>query len=126
EAAAASSLRLWFKGEGHGGTILGVQSTTSPQVPPGGWCPMVYIGLDGRLHAEFWNGAATPIATVRQIDDRRWHHVVLVREARGQRLYVDGEFVGEAGPATAETWATVMQLGTGFTAGWPAANGSWF
>ena len=82
EAVAASSLRLWFKGEGHGGTIVGVQSTTSPQAPSSGWCPMIYIGLDGRLRAELWNGTTAPITTADVIDDRRWHHVVLVRTAR--------------------------------------------
>jgi hypothetical protein len=125
EAAAAASLRLWFKGEGHGGAIVGIQSTMSPHAPASGWCPLIYVGLDGRLRAEFWNGSVTPITTVEAIDDHRWHHVVLVRRADGQRLYVDGKPVGDTNAAIPENW-TVMQLGTGFTALWPAGNGSWF
>jgi hypothetical protein len=87
---------------------------------------MIYIGLDGRLRAELWNGTTTPITTAGGMDDRRWHHVVVVSSSDRQRLYVDGELVGETGPAKPETWATVMQLGTGFTARWPAGNDSWF
>ena len=87
---------------------------------------MITLGVDGRLRAELGNGATTPITTARGMDDRRWHHVVFVRGSDGQRLYVDGEFVGETGPAQPGQWATVMQLGTGFTASWPAGNDSWF
>src|SRR4029077_13047044 len=125
EAAAAASLRLWFKGEGGGGTIVGTQSTTSPHPPPRGWCPIISLGRDGRLRAEFWNGGPAPITTAESIDDRRWHHVVLVRRPDRQRLYVDGRLVGETGAARAEYWP-VMQLGTGFTSVWPSTNDSWF
>jgi hypothetical protein len=87
---------------------------------------MVYLGNDGRLRAELWNGAHAPIATAQRVDDQQWHHMVLVKRADRQQLYVDGAFVGQiAGPAPAD-WAAFMQLGTGFTYLWPETNGSWF
>jgi hypothetical protein len=125
EAAAATSLRLWFKVDGGGGTIVGLQSTMSPHVPPSGWCPIMYVGLDGRLRAEFWNGSVTPITTAEAVDDHRWHHAVLVKRADGQQLYLDGKLVGDTNAAIPKNWG-FMQLGTGFTATWPSGIGSWF
>jgi hypothetical protein len=127
ELVNAPTLRLWLKGDGQGGTIIGAQSTTTQgTLANGSWCPMIYLGTDGRLRAEFWNGAIDPITTANRVDDRRWHHVVIVKRADGQRLYVDGAFIGETAAAAAAGWATFMQLGTGFTWTWPSGNGSWF
>ena len=128
ELVTAPSMRLWFKGDGRGGTIVGVQSTTTQEKRvSGGWSPMIYLGTDGRLRAELWNGAVTPITTANSVDDHQWHHVVLVKRPDSQRLYVDGAFVGETtAAAPAADWAIFMQLGTGLTELWPSANGSWF
>jgi hypothetical protein len=126
EAAASPSLRLWFKGAGQGGTIVGAQSKTTPQLPTSGWCPIIYLGRDGRLRAELWNGMLTPITTANKIDDQQWHHVVLVQRQDTQQLYVDATFVGETRAAVQRDWATFMQLGNGFTELWPEGNGSWF
>jgi hypothetical protein len=87
---------------------------------------MVYLGTDGRLRAELWNGAHAPITTVEKLDDQQWHHLVLVKRADRQQLYIDGALAGQTGGAAPADWATFMQLGTGFTSLWPETNGSWF
>jgi hypothetical protein len=87
---------------------------------------MIYIGRDGRLRAESCNGARAPITTARSVDDRQWHHLVLVKTTERQQLYVDGALVGEVAAALPVGWANFMQLGNGFTALWPEGNGTWF
>jgi len=126
EAVTSPTLRLWFKSAGQGGTIVGAQSNTTPQTPTRGWCPVIYLGQDGRLRAELWTGALTPITSTHKVDDQQWHHVVLVKTPDRQQLYLDGAIVGETRGALQPDWATFMQLGTGFTQLWPEGNGSWF
>jgi hypothetical protein len=127
QSVNAPSLRLWFRAmRGSAGTLVGFQSTTIQQVPPNGWCPLIYLGLDGRLRAEMWNETLTPITTADRVDDRQWHHVVLVKTPEVQRLYLDGALVGEISGAPRADWATFMQLGTGYTGLWPQTNNSWF
>jgi hypothetical protein len=116
------SLRLWFRTRA-AGVILGLHTGMRPHAP-GRWCPVLFVGHDGRLRAELWNGTVEPIATPHRLDDGKWHHVVLVADTR-QHLYVDGTFVGEIAGARPTTWARILQIGDGYTATWPEGSGGW-
>ena len=119
-----ASIRLWFRGRA-AGVILGAQSGPGPQNPKA-WCPVLYVGHDGRLRADLGMGPPNPVTSAGRVDDGRWRHVTLVKGTDRQQLYIDGELAGEGVRPQPVSWATTLQLGTGFTAQWPEANGTWF
>jgi Concanavalin A-like lectin/glucanases superfamily len=122
--SAESTLRLWFRSTGNG-TMVGLQSSLGPAVPEV-WCPVIYLGADGRLRARMTASEARPITTAHRADDGGWHHVALVKMPDKQILYVDGTEVGQASGAADLAWAKTLQLGNGYSALWPEGNGSWF
>ena len=126
QSADAPTIRFWFRSTARGGTLVGVQSTSTPPEPPMQWCPTIYIGRDGRLRAGLSAGTMAPITTADRVDDGQWHHLVFVRKPERQQLYVDGVLAGEVPAPPPPHWISFMQLGNGFTARWPESNGGWF
>ena len=118
-----ASVRLWFRTREHG-VLLGAQSG-APALQPSAWCPVLYIGQDGRLRAELWNRRIEPMMSGSALNDGEWHHIVLVTRTDRQALYVDGVLAGEIGAPVATNWADTLQIGNGFTANWPEGNGAW-
>jgi serine/threonine-protein kinase len=120
------TVEAWFKTI-KGGVILSYQTTTYP-TNPGSYVPVLYVGTDGILRGEFWNGHTSAIAGSTHINDDRWHHVALVADssAKLQTLYLDGNSIGtRAGPLDHLTMHH-NQIGIGYSAGWTGGNGGWF
>ncbi len=89
------SVSLWFKTSSPNGVLFSYQaqqifngSTTGRNAPT------IYIGTDGKLNAEYWNGTAAPITTPAAVDDGNWHLVTLSSSGNSQTLYLDGAQVG--------------------------------
>ena len=122
--APDASLRLWFRTR-DAGVLVGMQAGRPPG-PPSGWCPVLYLGQDGRLRGELWNGKVEPVASTGALNDGAWHYAALVSRADRQQLYVDSALVGEIAAARPTDWANTLQVGNGFTATWPAGNDTWF
>ena len=118
------TISLWFKTTSDG-VILGYQNATvgSSQTT---FAPIIYIGTDGKLRAELWNGLYTPITTTNIVNDGRWHNVTLVVNSTTQSLYFDNSLVGTLSGTINNSNMNYNQIGTGYTSGWPATNGSWF
>ncbi|GGO81389.1 RHS repeat-associated core domain-containing protein [Nonomuraea cavernae] len=60
--------------------------------------PVLYVGTDGKLRGQLGNvsGAGyTPITSADPVNDDQWHHVVLTVGDAKQKLYLDGQVVGE-------------------------------
>ncbi|MBW8484422.1 ricin-type beta-trefoil lectin domain protein [Actinomadura parmotrematis] len=51
--------------------------------------PLAYIGTDGRLYAQFWNGVVRPMTSPRQVNDGQWHTVTLETDGANQSLFID-------------------------------------
>ncbi|MBO1415335.1 LamG-like jellyroll fold domain-containing protein [Streptomyces sp. FH025] len=92
-STANLAIELWFKTTTAGGNLVAYQD-----VPLGStatsWTPALYLGTDGKLRGEFWQGAATPITSANPVNDGNWHHVVLSGAQTTQTLYLDGKQVG--------------------------------
>lgn len=56
--------------------------------------PIMYIGTDGHLYAQFWTGAVDPIITPTIVNDGQWHTATLVGTSSSQSLYLDGHPIG--------------------------------
>lgn len=122
----ALTVEAWFK-TGTGGAILGYQNSAYP-TNPGSHVPVLYIGTDGLLRGEFWNGGANPIATMAPVNDSRWHHVCLVADgpAKMQTLYLDGNPVGTRPGDINHLDMKGNQIGMAFTPGWAGGKNGWY
>ena len=123
---APFSFELWFSTL-TGGVILGQQNTT-PFTAPSVYVPAIYVGTDGRLYvAMFWNMFAR-IISPGTVNDGAFHHVAVTYDGTTESQCTWMERLIGSRPFTQLGYSSNYhyQLGTGYTAGWPAANGGWF
>ena len=118
------TLETWFNTTGTG-VIFGYQNRDY-QTNPSSYVPILYVGTDGRLRGEFWNGSVNQVTTSSAVNDGMWHHVALVGNNDTQSLYLDGVLVGTVAGTINHVDMTANQVGIGYTAGWPNTTGSWF
>ena len=120
--AAYQSVSMWFKSSSPNGVLFSYQAQ---QITAGSttarYVPTIYIGADGKLNAQYWNGTAAPITTAAAVDDGNWHLVTLSASASSQTLYLDGTQVGSPLAGTISTAGMADNyVGTGYTGGnWP-------
>lgn len=82
------AVEMWFRTTGNG-PLLGYQNKPIGEDTTHG-VPMLYVGEDGKLRGQFWNGRVAPLTSVNNVNDGNWHHVVLSGAVSKQQLYVDG------------------------------------
>ncbi|GAB3729789.1 polymorphic toxin-type HINT domain-containing protein [Amycolatopsis oliviviridis] len=114
------AIELWFKTT-QGGPLFGYQKARIDETPQGA-VPVLYVGTDGKLRGQFWNGAAGPITTSAPVNDDQWHHVVLSGSLATQTLYLDGQKVGTAAGEIQHDDITFNQIGAAYTvppSSWP-------
>ncbi|SMD03222.1 RHS repeat-associated core domain-containing protein [Lentzea albidocapillata] len=114
------AVEMWFKTTA-GGPLLGMQhfelgSATPPSSPQ---LPVLWVGTDGKLRGNFWNGKTEPITTTGAVNDNNWHHVVLSGSLGTQSLFVDGKFVASALGEINHLTMTQNQIGAASSDGWP-------
>lgn len=124
---AAFSFEVWFKTT-TGGVIVG-QQDTAPFTGLTGWVPGLYVGTDGRLYGHMWEGAGMPPfpSSTNQVNDGKFHHAAVTYDGTTEALYLDGVDITNM-PFTQAAYGSgtyYYQLGTGYTAGWPATTGGW-
>lgn len=123
-----ATVALWFKTKSAGGVLFSYQTGQIGATPPGGYVPALYIGTDGKLYGEFWDGAPTPIVSKDAVVDDHWHMVVLNASGTTQNLWLDGQKQGSrtgnsiAGEAENRTPPmTTVTIGAGYIqSSWPA------
>ncbi|MCS7475926.1 LamG-like jellyroll fold domain-containing protein [Umezawaea endophytica] len=109
------SVELWFRGTS-AGPLFGYQDKALAETPGAG-VPVLYVGSDGRLRGQFWNGRIDPIATAGAVNDGNWHHVVLTGSLATQSLYLDGAKVGSREGVIDHPRMEHAQVGAAFTVG---------
>ncbi|GAA5178922.1 polymorphic toxin-type HINT domain-containing protein [Rugosimonospora acidiphila] len=116
---------LWFKAAGGGGVLYGYQADPLTANSTTGNAdrhnPALYVGGDGKLRGEFWNGSVDPITTPDSVADGDWHHVVLSAAGTTQSLYLDGGLVGTLAGRIDQGSMTHNVVGAGFWLNWPSA-----
>jgi RHS repeat-associated protein len=123
----STSFGIWFK-TASAGVILGQTDGTMPGGSPGTWQPALYLDTAGLLRASIFShgSTASQIVTAMAYNDNNWHFAVDTYTNGTEELYVDGQFAGSQ--QVAELGYNPVYsyfLGTGETANWSAANGSW-
>ncbi|MEV6987613.1 DUF6531 domain-containing protein, partial [Sphaerisporangium sp. NPDC051017] len=102
----------WFKTTGSG-VVLGYSSLASIGTPSE-YTPVLYVGTDGKLRGQFWNGTVTPITTSGAVNNGQWHHVALTGDSNTQTLYLDGQPVGSVNGAIDHRAHFVTRVGSGY------------
>ncbi|MBA9007274.1 DNRLRE domain-containing protein [Thermomonospora cellulosilytica] len=85
--------------------------------------PVLYVGTDGKLRGQFWNGTRSPITSAQPVNDGRWHHAVITAAGASQTLYLDGARVGTLTGDIVGFEQKYVALGAGTWTGWPATTG---
>ena len=84
--------------------------------------PALYVGSNGELYGEFWNGSIDPLHSTASVDDGGWHDAVLTGNSTTQSLYLDGSLVGTLSGQINQQNMTQDTVGAGFwQGGWPSA-----
>ena len=119
------SVSMWFRTTTAAGVLFSYQTdaVTSPTTG-NGYVPALYIGSDGRLWGQFWNGGIGNAGTNGAVTDGNWHHVVLAGGGNTQQLYLDGAPVGNPIAGQINLWdpsgSNHVYVGAGFLGGgWP-------
>ena len=105
-----------------GGVILGYQNRPLGTTPSQ-WVPALYVGTNGLLYAEIWNGGVHPITSTTKVNDGQQHVAVLTLSGSTETLTLDGNTVGTLTGSPQPLAMTFDELGTGETADWPAGTG---
>ncbi|QKV74196.1 LamG-like jellyroll fold domain-containing protein [Amycolatopsis sp. Hca4] len=127
-SAVDGDFGLWFKTSTAGGVLLSCQSQAPGTAgTPADAHPMLYVGTDGKLYGEEWDGYYSPIASTTAVADGKWHFAALIfdraDEPWTQTLYLDGAPVGtrskDYGGCDGDD---TTYVGAGYLGGaWPAA-----
>ncbi len=131
-----SSIEAWFKTSAtHGQVIVGAVSSY-PSGAPTYYVPELWIGSDGKVYGEFWNGSVDPLVSSltynnnQPYNDGKVHEVSLTSSGTGEFLYIDGQRVAfnySMAAQTINTFETKVSIGTGYTSStWPGlTNNTW-
>lgn len=88
------SVELWFRTTA-GGTLFSYsQKPVDQQDDSTPGVPVLYVGSDGKLRGQFWNGTFDPMVSAAPVNDGAWHHAVLAGQGNTQTLYLDGFGIG--------------------------------
>ena len=87
---------------------------------PSQYDPVLYIGRDGKLNGELYDGNYATAVSNSAVNDGYWHYAVLAAGSSSQALYVDGALQATiSGSVASESW-TNAAAGAGFAGGsWP-------
>jgi RHS repeat-associated protein len=118
---ADESVSLWFKTSVPNGVLFASSAQPlSVGFTLGSYVPSLYIGADGKLAGQFWDGAAAPMYSAAAVDNGAWHHVVLSSIGTAQSLYLDGQKIGTKTNDIAIITENYNYVGAGFIGGtWP-------
>ncbi|WP_203914523.1 LamG-like jellyroll fold domain-containing protein [Rhizocola hellebori] len=117
------TMSMWFKGSS--GVLFSASASPLPGAASGTYVPVLYIGTDGKLRGQVWNGAMAPITSTATVNDGQWHHVVLSAAGATQTLYLDGVQVGDPLTGAIQSFGQKnFYLGAGYWANWPSASTS--
>lgn len=71
------SVSVWFKTTKANGVLVSVQGQplSTGGTTSGGYDPVLYVGEDGLLNAEWWSGGIAPLVSAHAVNDGIWHRV---------------------------------------------------
>ncbi|MGV9566070.1 LamG-like jellyroll fold domain-containing protein [Streptomyces sp. NPDC003480] len=123
KVSANFSIELWFKTSASGETLFSYQSSAIGTTPSGNYTPALYIGADGHLYGQWWDGLLSPMQSPDTVNDGQWHQAVLTVNTDGaQTLNLDGKQADtRTGQQLDFTGQSTVSVGAGYLSGsWPS------
>lgn len=116
------SISVWFQTTTAGGVLVSLQNQalSKGSTIPGGYDPVLYVGTDGKLQAEWWPAGLITSTVI--VDDGLWHHAIITVGGGTETLTVDGQTQGTLTGTPSLTFAnpTNLTFGAGYIGGtWP-------
>lgn len=114
------SVSIWFSTSTADGVLVSLQgqALSAGSTIPGGYNPVLYVGTDGKMYAEWWpdSGAIPSLAAV---DDGLWHQARITVSGGTQSFYLDGVLQGTATgtPNLAFANPNNLTIGAGYIGG---------
>lgn len=116
------TVSLWFR-TSTGGGLFGYQDVATLAGGATQWVPILYVGSNGRLFGQFWNGSINVMNTIPTVNDGKWHHAVITGNTNTQSLYFDGALVSTIAGTINNLVMSKNQVGVANEAGsWPLQN----
>jgi RHS repeat-associated protein len=113
------SIEGWFKTSQNGIILSAGQNGSSY----GAVDPVLYVGVDGKLRGQLGefkdssgNLVYAPITSAARVNDNQWHHAVLSVSGQQQKLYLDGQAVGQVSGEKYEYLREDAYVGSGYRA----------
>ena len=91
------SISIWFNTSTADGVLVSLQSQalSAGNTVSSGYNPVLYVGTDGKMYAEFWPDSGA-IPSLNAIDDGLWHQARITVSGGTQSFYIDGVLQGTA------------------------------
>ncbi len=88
---------VWFNTSTAGGVLISLQSQALSvgNTVASGYDPVLYVGTDGKMYAEWWPDSSV-IASIAAVDDGLWHQARIVASGGTESFYLDGVLQGTA------------------------------
>lgn len=122
------AIEAWFRTTGQG-VIMSYQNRQYGAAATK-YTPALYVGADGKLRGQFWNGGSASVLTSSgAVNNGQWHHAVLSGQGSAQTLYLDGQPVGTLSGTIDHLNEPYVYVGSGYTSpGWTQApsTAGWF
>jgi hypothetical protein len=114
KSSTTLTLSLAFQAApGSTGILVGTGNAAPASLNPAAM-PIMYIGTDGHLYAQFWNGSVRPMISAHAVNDGQWHAVTLASDGTNQSLFIDNDLrVGMAGSPTVSNLDPLNDIGAG-------------
>jgi RHS repeat-associated protein len=117
------TVSLWFKTTASGQVLYGYESDPVTNATTTGYMtPALYVGSDGKLNGEFYNGTGNTMVSTTVVNDGNWHQALLTAAGSTQSMYLDGTKVDSRSGQifVATNLAFYDTIGAGFIGlGWP-------
>ena len=117
------SIGLWFKTASStaSGVLFGYSADAITNSGGNGAAhvPALYVGGNGELYGELWNGSADPMHSTTNVDDGNWHYAVITGSATSQALWLDGTQVATLSGQISPDGLSNDTVGAGFWQSWP-------
>jgi hypothetical protein len=128
--ATSLTINLSFETTGSG-VILGYQNQPLG-LNPGNFVPALYVGTNGLLYFELYNGTVQQVVSSEKVTDGQLHNVQISWSYSTISIYFYRQGVNEAYQVLSNFTPQMLdmtydELGTGYTSsGWPATPGGYF
>jgi RHS repeat-associated protein len=117
------SVGVWFKAASStaSGVLFGYQADalSNSSGDTAAMDPALYVGGNGELYGELWNGSVDPMSSSVNVDDGSWHYAVLTGSATSQSLWLDGTEIASMSGQISPDGLTNDTVGAGFWGNWP-------